>query len=72
MPAPQQCPACRTTITVRHVHTTDLGTIVPTVPGPSGRLKHLCTVCALPVDAVLAATNRHLLCQPSQTGWGRR
>jgi hypothetical protein len=72
VPAGQQCPACRTTITVRHVQTTDLGPIVSITLAPSGRLKHLCTVCALPVDAVLAATNRHLLCQPSQTGRGRR
>jgi hypothetical protein len=72
VPAGQQCPACRTTITVRHVQTTNLGPITPTVPGPSGRLERLCTVCALPVDAALAATNRHLLCHPPQRRRGRR
>ena len=72
VPGPRQCSACRTTITIRHTRTSDCASITPLPPAPTGRLKHLCTVCAMPVDAVLGATNRHLFCEPPTTRRRRR
>jgi hypothetical protein len=61
----QQCVGCRSTITVRHVDTVDLGPEARTsARAASGLLKDPCPTCGEPVAAVLADTGRHILCKP--------
>jgi hypothetical protein len=73
VPAPQQCPACRVTLTVRHTTTTPLEhrprTATPDVPvpAPSGYLRQPCRGCGERVAASTVDIGRHLLC-PSSGG----
>jgi hypothetical protein len=66
LPAAQHCAACRTvvvehTITDHHTgpHPTGHQPVVP-----AGYADQPCDVCGQPLAAVLAATGRHILCQP--------
>jgi hypothetical protein len=62
-PADKQCPACRTTIEVRHETTVHIGPYVkPSCPVPAGFAPDPCHVCDEPLAAALASWRVHVLC----------
>jgi hypothetical protein len=68
VPAAQQCPACRVTVTVRHTTTTDLGPIARNLPiPPAGPSRdHPCPVCGGLGCDLFEDTDGYLLCRPIQ------
>jgi hypothetical protein len=63
LPGDQQCPACRTVITVRRETTIHLGPYAVAVgEAPTGHADDPCRICGEPLAAVLASWGVHILC----------